>query len=186
MNAHTTQDRLFNPYQQDWVTFLETSASSGGERTLVEVELAPGGGTPLHYHDAFAEHFEAINGVLAVQVEKEIHHLQPGETMVAPIGSLHRFFNPTDERITLRVELRPGSTGFEFGLRISYGLAVDGGMNRAGVPKSLYHLALITELSETRLHGLLALLQPIFGWLARRARGKGIERELLERYCRGT
>ncbi len=44
--------KIYNPIQQDCVTFLKTSAETDGEYTLVEVELADGGG--LHYHKTYS------------------------------------------------------------------------------------------------------------------------------------
>ena len=45
----TQQDklRIYNPIQKDYVTFLETSDETGGEHTLIEIEVAPGGGRRL-------------------------------------------------------------------------------------------------------------------------------------------
>jgi len=42
--------RYYHPGQKDYATFLETSKETGGERTLIEIELAPGGGNVPHYH----------------------------------------------------------------------------------------------------------------------------------------
>lgn len=46
--------KIYNPIQQDCVTFLKTSAETDGEYTLVEVELADGGGGGLHYHKTYS------------------------------------------------------------------------------------------------------------------------------------
>ncbi len=40
--------RVINPLQKDSVTVIETSAESGGERTLIEIDVAPGGGIIPH------------------------------------------------------------------------------------------------------------------------------------------
>jgi hypothetical protein len=40
------------------------------------------------------------------------------------------------------------------------------------------------EWGEGRLPGIFALLEPLFGLLAKRARRKGIDRELAARYVR--
>jgi hypothetical protein len=37
--------RYYNPVEKGHATFLQTSEETGGERTLIEVEVAPGGGT---------------------------------------------------------------------------------------------------------------------------------------------
>jgi quercetin dioxygenase-like cupin family protein len=176
--------RIYNPIQKDYATFLETSEETGGEHTLIEIEVAPGGGTTPHYHLTYAEHFEVISGALEVMVGGETRTLIEGEKAVAPKNTLHNFHNATDEPTTFLIELRPGSSGFEKALRIAYGLATDGLSNSKGLPKNLYHTALLFEWGEGRLPGIFALLEPLFGLLAKRARRKGIDRELAARYVR--
>jgi mannose-6-phosphate isomerase-like protein (cupin superfamily) len=186
IGADRQQDerRIYNPIQKDYATFLETSEETGGEHTLIEIEVAPGGGTTPHYHLTYAEHFEVISGALQVMVGGETRTLTAGEKAVAPKNTLHNFHNATDEPTTFLVELRPGSKGFEKALRVAYGLAADGLSNSKGLPKNPYHTALLFEWGEGRLPGVFAFLEPVFRLLARRARRKGIDRELEERYAR--
>jgi hypothetical protein len=51
MNSRT----IYNPVQRDSVVFLETVSETNGKYTLVEVELAAGGGVGLHYHKTYSE-----------------------------------------------------------------------------------------------------------------------------------
>ena len=176
--------RIYNPIQKDAATFLQTSEETGGELTLIEIEAAPGGGTTPHYHKTYAEHFEVVKGALEVTVDGATQVLRPGEKAVAPIDALHRWHNATGEQVVFLVELRPGHGGFEKSLRVAYGLASDGLSNSKGLPKNPYHTALLFELGEGRLPGIFALLEPLFGLLARRARRKGIDKDLEARYCR--
>jgi mannose-6-phosphate isomerase-like protein (cupin superfamily) len=175
--------RIYHPIQKDYATFLQTSEESGGGHTLIEIEVAPGGGTTPHYHLTYAEHFEVISGALEVTVGGQTRTLTAGEEAVAPVNTLHNFHNATDEPTTFLIELRPGSSGFEKALRVAYGLASDGLSNSKGLPKNLYHTALLFEWGEGRLPGVFAFLGPLFGLLARRARRKGIDRQLEARYC---
>ena len=184
MEIRQHERRYYNPIQKDYATFLETSDETGGEHTLIEVEVAPGGGTTPHYHLTYAEHFEVISGALEVMVGGETRTLTAGEKSVAPKNTLHNFHNATDRPTTFLVEFRPGHGGFEKALRVAYGLASDGLSNSKGLPKNLYHTALLFEWGEGRLPGIFALLEPLFGLLARRARRKGIDRQLEARYCR--
>lgn len=176
--------RHYNPVQKDAVTFVQTAEESAGTQTLIDMEVAPGGGNFLHYHRTFAEHFTVLSGQLGVQIGNEQFTLKPGESAVAPIGSLHRWFNPTSEVAFVRVELVPGSRGFERSLQIAYGLARDGLVNNKGLPKSMAHMALLIELSDTGVPGLFSAIAPIMRMIAERARRKGVERQLIERYCR--
>jgi mannose-6-phosphate isomerase-like protein (cupin superfamily) len=59
---------IYHPTQKDYATFLETSAQTGGKHTLIEIEVAPGGGTVPHYHLAYSERFEVLEGELEVHL----------------------------------------------------------------------------------------------------------------------
>ena len=180
-----TARTIENPLIKDKVTFLETAAETKGKFTLVEVELAPCGGNGLHYHKTFDETFTTVEGVLGIELNGQIIYLQKGESATAPVGSLHRFFNPSDtEKVSFKVLLEPGKTGFETALQVAYGLARDGRTNRKGIPKSLYHMALIIRWSDTNLPGVFHWMEPVMIWLARRAERKGIDKELVASYCR--
>ncbi|MGH3148911.1 MAG: cupin domain-containing protein [Rubrobacter sp.] len=181
-NAAARGRRIYNPVQKDAAIFLQTSEETGGERTLIEIEAAPGGGVTPHYHKTYDEHFEVLRGALEVQVGASTRTLRPGERAVAPTNTLHRWHNATAEPTTFLVELRPGHSGFEKALTVAYGLAADGLANANGLPKNLYHTALLFEWGEGRLPGAFALLEPVFRLLANRARRKGIDRELEARY----
>src|ERR671916_2030898 len=89
--------RYYNPGQKDYATFLKTSEETGGAITLIEIEVAPDGGTPPHYHKTYDEHFEVLEGTLEVLLGKEKHTLRPGQKAVAPRNTLHCFKNPARE-----------------------------------------------------------------------------------------
>ncbi len=185
MTTTTASRTIENPIIKDKVTFLETAAETQGKYTLVQVELAPGGGNGVHYHKSFDETFTVVAGRLGIQLGLEFHTLETGESATAPANILHRFYNPSDtEKVVFNVLLQPGSTGFEQTLQVAYGLARDGRMNRKGVPKNLYHMALIIQWSDTNLPGLFSLFEPVLRWMARRAVRKGIDRALVAQYCR--
>ena len=180
----TSSRRIFNPIQNDAITFVRTAEETDGAYSLMDMEVAPGGGNLLHYHATFAEHFTVTSGEFGVQIAKDSFVLKPGESAVAPAMTVHRWYNNTNQTATVRIELRPGSTGFERVLQIVYGLARDGLSDKKGLPKSLAHKAILLELGDTNLPGFASMIVPLLRMIARRARRKGIERELVERYCR--
>ncbi len=187
-NAHepaatTAPRRVYNPIQKDSITFLKTAEETNGGYSLMEMEVAPGGGNPLHYHKAFAEHFTVVSGEFGVKVGKDEFVLKPGQGAVAPAMILHRWSNTSQHPATVRIELRPGHTGFERGLQIFYGLARDGLTTKKGPPKNIVHTALLVELTDTNAPGLFSMIAPLFRLLAKRARRTGVERELVSRYC---
>jgi quercetin dioxygenase-like cupin family protein len=182
--GESTKRRYYHPLQKDYATFLKTSEETGGEYTLIEVEVAAGGGNAPHYHKTYDEHFEVLAGTLEVMAGGETHILRPRETALAPKNTLHNFRNPTDEPTTFLVTLRPASPGFEKALKAGYGLAADGLTRADGTPKNLYQLAVLLEWSEIRIPGVFTVVEPLMRLLAKRARSKGVDRELEARYGR--
>jgi mannose-6-phosphate isomerase-like protein (cupin superfamily) len=174
--------RIVNPVQRDAATFLETSEETGGTRTLAELEVAPGGKVTPHFHLTYTERFEVLEGRLTVEIDGVRHELEPGDEVVAAPRSVHAWSNPGAERSVAHVELRPGSPGFEKGLRVIYGLAADGRVLRNGMPRNPLHAALLLEMGEVRLPGGYAAAEPILRLLARVARWRGVDRELERRY----
>jgi mannose-6-phosphate isomerase-like protein (cupin superfamily) len=174
--------RIVNPVQGDAVTFLETSEESGGERSLGELEVAPGGRVTPHYHLSYTERFEVVEGRLSLLIGKERLILGPGEAATVPIGTLHAWSNESGERTVARVELRPGQPGFETSLRVAYGLAADGRVLKNGLPRNPLHTALLLEWGDGRLPGAYAVLERGLRLLARVARAAGVDRRLTQRY----
>ena len=141
----------------------------------------------MHFHQTYAEIFTAVEGRLGVRLGRKAKEvfLEPGESQVVEKGQIHAFFNPRDEDITFKVELKPGHTGFEQSLRIMYGLANDGEVNAQGMPTNPKYLGVIARLSEMRSANLfLRMLEPLFLWLGKRAERDGTLDGLLEKYCR--
>ena len=184
MSATVQQRRIYSPVQRDAAIFLETVEESRGRRTLIEVELAPGGGNAPHKHLSFSEHFVCVEGELTVRAGGLLHVLQPGDEATAEPGVIHNFANETDEPVRFQVELTPGHRGFEQALQIGYGLAEDGLTNDKALPKSLVHTAVLMEMSETRVVGPIRVLIPLLKVLARWGRRRGADAALIERYVR--
>lgn len=173
-----------NPVIKDRVTFVRTSQETDGELTEIIVELAPGGGNEPHYHTSLTESFTALEGRLGIQVGGVERLLAPGQTATVEPGVVHRFFNPSDGFVKFRGVAKPGRVGAERFVEIAYGLARDGEVNAAGYPNRLSHVALLMEMGDMRLPGLMfKLAAPVLHWVARRARNRGLEAELIERYC---
>lgn len=175
---------IVNPVFKDSITFLETASETNGEYAVHELTVRPGGGNLMHFHTSFTETFIAVKGILGIQLKDRIKLLLPGESHTVQKNEVHHFFNPAATDVIFRVIHRPGHKGMENMLRIMYGLASDGLTNKKGIPKNLYTLALLGEMGDSRVAGSLSLLNPLFAWLAGKARKKGMENRLLEKYCR--
>src|SRR4051812_20004906 len=70
---------IYNPVQRDRVTFLKTAAETNGKLTLLEMEVAPGGGNGLHTHTTYSERFTVIEGELGVQIGQQQRVLRASE-----------------------------------------------------------------------------------------------------------
>ncbi len=66
---------------------------------------------------------------------------------------------------------------------IAYGLARDGKCNKNSIPKDIKHTALLFDMSGGRIPGIMSLIMPLLRRIANRARKKGLETELIEKYC---
>lgn len=176
--------KIYNPIQKDSVVFLQTHADTNGEYTLVEVELADGGGVGLHYHKTYSEIFTCLEGAVQVQLGKTLHALMPGQSATAFPNINHLFRNRSGSPCRFRVELRPASRGFEQSLQIGYGLAADGLCRKNGFPKDRLALAWLFNISESNLPGWMSLFEFILRKQAKKAVAKGIDKQLLEKYVK--
>ena len=176
--------KIYNPIQKDQVIFLKTHADTNGECTLVEVELADGGGVGLHYHKTFSEKFDCLEGEVQVQLCKTIHPLTPGESATAGPNINHLFRNRSGKPCKFLVELRPASRGFEQSLQIGYGLAGDGLCKPNGFPKDKLALAWLFEISESNLPGWMSVFEFILRRQAKKAKQKETDKKLIEKYVR--
>lgn len=176
--------KIYNPVQKDYVTFIKTATDTNGEYTLVEVELADGGGVGLHFHKTYSEKFDCMDGEVQVQLGNKIYKLTAGQSATAEKNINHLFRNRSSRSCRFRVELRPASRGFEQSLQIGYGLANDGLCRKNGFPKDPLALAWLFDISESNLPGWRSVFEFILRRQAKTARKKGIDRLLLENYVK--
>lgn len=175
---------IVNPIFKDSVTFLHTSAETNGRTTELEVTLMPKGRNVLHCH-AYPETFTAIDGDLGLENEKkEQKILKSGESYKVESLAWHCFYNPTDHEIRFGVHVEPANEKLEYFLRILYGMAADGLTDNQSRPKSIKHAAILFGMAEGKMAGLsFALMSPILKGIAKKARAKGEEQKLINKYC---
>ena len=176
--------KIYNPIQKDQVTFLKTHADINGECTLVEVELVDGGGVGLHYHKTYSEKFDCLDGEVEVRLGEIIHKLRSGQSATAEPNINHLFRNRSGKPCKFLVELKPASRGFEQSLQIAYGLANDGLTKPNGFPKDSLALAWLFDMSESNLPGWMSIFEFILKARAKKARRKGIDVKLIEKYVK--
>ena len=172
-----------NPVTGETITFIEPARETGGERTLMEIGVKPGGGVPMHYHTASDEEIIAIDGPLVVTIGKKTLMLQTGERVLIPKGVPHAWRNATSADVTFQARFVPGVPGFEDGLRVLAGLGHEGKLNRAGIPKDLTTFAIFARWGDSNLPGLMSVMNPILSWLAHRGEKSGLGQRLRQRYA---
>jgi quercetin dioxygenase-like cupin family protein len=177
-------DKIVNPVIGEEVTFLTTSRQSNGTVSVLDVLIGPKGGNPLHYHRRFSETFTVTEGELSVQIGKEKMKLKPGQTVTAPMNARHRFYNTSGKPVRFKVELKPASEGFENVLRIAFGLANDGQAGPNGMPKNLVHNGILMNMGEGYFVGAFSILESVFRFFGNSEKGRKIEKDLLEKYCK--
>lgn len=174
-----------NPVTGQRVIFIETARESGGARTVLDVETTPGGGVLLHRHADHEERIEVLEGEIELTMDGITRRIHAGEDVVIEAGAVHAWCNPTADRmLRFRGTMTPGHPGFETVLRVSFGLARDGGLRPSGIPRRLADLALLTEWDPSLLDvGPRRLLTPLLRWSARSSWTHGRAAELLHRYA---
>jgi mannose-6-phosphate isomerase-like protein (cupin superfamily) len=182
MTTNAIQRRIYNPVQKDYVTFLETSRESGGKRSHCLLEVVPGGKVMPHYHNTYTETFIVRSGTLSLQLGSRKIELQAGEKATVPVNTLHAWSNADIEILVCDVILEPGHQGFEKALQAAYGMARDGLVNSNGLPKNIWHMALLFDMGEGKMAGNMRILNGIFGILARIARILGKHKDFEKYY----
>ena len=130
-------DILVNEVTGETIEFVETSAETRGEYTLIEVEVAPGGGVPMaHVHPYQSETFEVIAGELSMKAGRDTVVAQAGDVVTVAPGQVHKFWNATAYPARFRCTVAP-SRDFERFIETMFALAADGKLNRRGMPSPL-------------------------------------------------
>jgi quercetin dioxygenase-like cupin family protein len=181
--THQQSEVIVNRVTGDRMTVLYSNPFGEGEYFKVRFDLPPGAkGSPLHYHTKMGETFTVLQGCLEMEVGgrgKRII-LQAGESVYVPPGVQHSFCNSSDQWVTYTSE-NVSAGQFEQFIRGLYGLAVDGKVNREGMPVNLLHLALLLKKADTILVGPSVMVQNLLvGILVRIAGLLGTERSLVK------
>jgi quercetin dioxygenase-like cupin family protein len=140
----TTGQALTNPVTGETLVFRTTSADTNGERVVVETFVEPNGAVAAaHMHPAQEELFEVLGGELEFRVGTQTIVAKPGDRVLVPAGTAHRFRNIGDETAHFVCEVSP-ALGFEQLIETMFSLAADGKTNRKGMPNP-FRLAVIAN-----------------------------------------
>lgn len=100
-----------NPGTGERVEFLRDDGK------VLEMELTwprPGLRAAEHVHPEMEERYEVVAGRAAFRIGGVEREAGPGEVVVVPPGTAHLAWNPTDDEVRLRVEMRPPLRWREF------------------------------------------------------------------------
>jgi len=132
-----TGEILTNPISGETLIFRQTAADTGGELVEVECIVSPGGAVAgAHVHPLQEERFEVLQGQVGFRAGRSTVIATPGETVVVPAGTVHRFWNAGETDARFVCQVRP-ALEFEALIETMFGLARDGRTNRRGMPNPL-------------------------------------------------
>ena len=77
----------------DTITFLKYGCETSYTETHVRIRVAPGGGTPLHFHTTYNEIFAPIKGILGIHLDGKELDVRVGEEATVEKGLVHCFRN---------------------------------------------------------------------------------------------
>jgi quercetin dioxygenase-like cupin family protein len=139
-----TGDTIENPVTGERITFLATSADTGGQAVVIETIVQPDGFVAAaHVHPSQSERFAVAAGTLRLKVGRNEMTLRHGEFATVEAGTAHRFWNAGEDQVRFVCEVRP-ALQFESLLETMFALAADGKTSRKGMPNPL-RLAVIAK-----------------------------------------
>ncbi len=140
----TTGQSITNSVTGETLVFRTTSADTNGERVVVETYVESNGAVAAaHVHPSQEERFEVLAGELEFRLGKRKLVAKPGDRVLVPAGTPHRFRNVGDETAHFVCEITP-ALGFEQLIETMFSLAEDGKVSKKGMPNPL-RLAVIAK-----------------------------------------
>ena len=122
----TTGQSLRNSVTGETLVFRTTSADTNGESVVVEAFVEPDGAVAAaHVHPSQEERFEVLAGELEFKLGKSTIVAKPGDRVLVPAGTPHRFRNVGEETAHFVCEVSP-ALGFEQLIETMFALAEDG------------------------------------------------------------
>jgi mannose-6-phosphate isomerase-like protein (cupin superfamily) len=177
-------DVVWNPLTGEKALLVEGADDSHGAHTIADVAVESGGFVPGGElcHDHAAEHFDVRAGRITLVLDGQERTLTSGEEALVAPGTWHRWWNPGEDEVLLRVRIEP-ALRFEEAILVLWGLCADGKTDAQGRPSPL-----LGALLATRYRDEIRFRQPpdavqrlVFSPLAALARRRGLERAM-DRY----
>jgi quercetin dioxygenase-like cupin family protein len=107
-----------NPRSGEQVEFVSETADV---LVMMTTWTRPGHRALEHVHPGMEERFEVLEGRAAFRIDGIEVEASAGSVVVAPRGRRHLAWNPTDQPVRLRIEMRPALRWREFTTRFFRG-----------------------------------------------------------------
>ena len=135
------RDVYENPVTGERVVIRAGAEESGGELTIADLYVSPGGAMAgEHVHPDIEETFTVVGGRVGFRLGGREDVAGPGRRLVVQPGVVHYWWNAGDDEAHVVVELRRDTKsleGFEKMISALYGLARDGKTDAKGRPNLL-------------------------------------------------
>jgi mannose-6-phosphate isomerase-like protein (cupin superfamily) len=138
---------LESPKIGQTITFVRTAGDTGGAELVVEALMRPGAFMPPHVHLHQEERFDVLEGVGTFRIGRRTILAGPGDDVLVPAATAHRFRNRSDADVRIRATLRPALRTEDLFERL-FRLGADGRVNRLGAPGPLTTARLIREFRD--------------------------------------
>lgn len=140
-------DEIANPLTGERIVFRVSASESDGQ--LLELDSFwsyPGKRAAEHIHPAMQESWEVISGTARLRIGGVQRSAGPGEVVIAQPGVAHLAWNPGEQPVQVRIQMRPALRWEDFIVRL-FGLAQSA--HAAGLSAS-ESSALVQLMSEFR------------------------------------
>lgn len=146
MSSHPRE--IANPRTGQRMRFLLTAADTDGALMRVETRNPPNAiAEPMHVHPHQETRAEVVSGTLRFVVAGQERRLGPGDSIIIPAGTPHRFWNDGDGEAVAIQEARPALRLAEF-FDAYFKLAAAGEVDEHGRPPLLRSAILGPEFAE--------------------------------------
>jgi len=130
-------DVIENPVTGERITFVRTSAQTGGSLAEMDLELRPNAFLAAeHIHQRQEEKFEVLDGLIRLRCRGEESVRGPGEVVVVPAGSPHAWAPDGGAGARVRITFTPGADIEEF-FDEFFRLGREGRTNAKGMPNPM-------------------------------------------------
>jgi quercetin dioxygenase-like cupin family protein len=166
---------LYNPVSGERFVFHTTAGDSAGELLEFDAVVEPHGQVPGgHVHPGQQESFEVRAGIVKFRKGLRTVTAGPGDQVVVPPGTYHRFANTSDEPAVIRVRVEP-ALRMEQLFETVVALVAEGRTLASGMPRPL-DLALFMREFEQEVQAPVApgLVRAVMAPLASLAERRGL------------